>query len=523
MKCITTCAVVLLGVLSTHASAATDPLSKANRLPPSLEQKVQQFRASLEASGYEVARGYWQLWSADDCKYALQTVGYCYGNNPTAPYVMAFLPRWGDEFVDRSLHHAIAAGRRNMAPNYRLGEREALVVLAEMPPPARYFGIGTNVYTRQASLNTEDPVYEILEDAKDLQEIVFAPSPNPERRLMVASIGDSTNNLVIEEQSQTSWGQQRYFVISPDQDMAASMTAALAGVPGIEATQVFTEAVAPGLVNVGYGAEADDLITYIRYSMPNDEVLGEQWRQRLPLTILRVRATGDDIPAKPFDIPAYETKTANFDEHTLETDLANLVAAVQEEWQQNGVISDFRSLSQWVDLVGQHCLGHDGPPQPEPPITLPRGPMNCLGDTQDADYQISSSHHIDRGEVVAVVGTLGTMTGNATYTSLSVNWFPALVGLLNRDDPLLEGSAQRFQGKLSASHSNFYVYYFARDCTGLTPWCAEIPKTLLSPGEALKIIQRNYINPGTRRGPAPSMVLNPVSLEFDGNHRPQAN
>ena len=42
-----------------------------------------------------------------------------------------------------------------------------------------------------------------------------------------------------------------------------------------------------------------------------------------------------------------------------------------------------------------------------------------------------------------------------------------------------------------------------------------------TPG-ALKIIQRNYINPGTRRGPAPGMVLNPVSMEFDGNNRPQA-
>ena len=45
------------------ALASTDPMSKVHPLPTSLEQKVQRFRADLEANGYEVARGYWTLWS----------------------------------------------------------------------------------------------------------------------------------------------------------------------------------------------------------------------------------------------------------------------------------------------------------------------------------------------------------------------------------------------------------------------------------------------------------------------------
>jgi hypothetical protein len=101
------CALLLLGTFSSSVSAATDPLSKANRLPPSLEQKVQDFQRTVINGGYEVARGYWDLWSTDDCKYPLQTVGFCYGNNPTAPYVLAFLPPWKDEFVDKSLKHAL--------------------------------------------------------------------------------------------------------------------------------------------------------------------------------------------------------------------------------------------------------------------------------------------------------------------------------------------------------------------------------------------------------------------------------
>ena len=58
MKSLVVCAVVFLAVFSGSATAATDPLSKANRLPPSLEQKVQDFQRAVTADGYEVARGY---------------------------------------------------------------------------------------------------------------------------------------------------------------------------------------------------------------------------------------------------------------------------------------------------------------------------------------------------------------------------------------------------------------------------------------------------------------------------------
>lgn len=513
------CALLLLGAFSSNLFGATDPISKANRLPASLEQKVQDFQKAVIKNGYEVTRGYWDLWSAEDCKYPLQTVGFCYGNNPTAPYVMAFLPPWKDEFVDKSLKHALTRERKGMNPNYRLGEREALVILAELPPPARYFGIGTNVFTRKAELNTKDPVYDILLNAGagDLLDIIFGFSPNPERMMMIASIGDTINNVVIEDQSKENWGQQRFFIITPDKDMADAMTDTLKSV-GVDPTHVFTERVSPELVRVGYGSEADDFITYIRYSMPNDIVLGEQWREQLPLTILRVRDFSSNTAYEPFEIPEYETKEANYDENELQDDLSNLVNAVKDYWGQtsNDNSLEFRSLTLWVDLVGQHCLGYDGPP-PTDGIDLPRGPMDCLGDNQDDEPQISAgTYQLDDDQVIAVVGTLGTKTGNSTYTSLSVNWFPQLVGVLNRDDTVLEESAKKFKDNVT-DYTKFYVYYFARDCSGLYPWCHEISRKLVPLGDTIKIVQRNYVNPGSRRGPDPHKVLNPVAIEFDGS------
>lgn len=525
------CTLVLFGAYFSSVLASPDGLSKVDELPPSLEQKVRNFESVLQAEGYEVLRGHWSLWSVDDCKFPLQTIGHCYGNNPTAPYVLAMLPHWSDEFVDQSLHRTLTDDWGGITPNYRLGEREALVVMAELPPPARYFGMQTNVFTRKAELNPNDPVYRLLDEhpgVKDLEEIIFVASPNPERRMLVASIGNSINNVVIEQQSKENWGQHRFFVITPDEAMATAMSKVLAGLEGVDANQVFTEPVSPELVRVGYGSEADDLITYIRYSMPKDIALGDQWRKQLPLTILRVRDPKGGKALNPFDIPKYESKTANTDEYALKQEFSNLVAAVKEYWGQTGDsnTAEFRSLSLWVDLIGQHCLGYDGPPQPAPQITLPRGPMNCLGDGQDADYQISSgTFQLDDNQVIALVGTLGTKTGNATYTSLSVNWFPELVGVANRDDPVLEESAKKFKDKLSNPdlYTKFYVYYFARDCTGLYPWCQEIPRKLIPRGDTIKFVQRNYVNPpseqypNSRRGPDPRKILNPVSIEFDGS------
>jgi hypothetical protein len=516
------CTVLLLGAFSTNNAAAADPLSKVNQLPSDLEQKVQDFQNAVITKGYETTRGYWKLWPVEDCKYPLQTVGFCYGNNPTAPYVLAVFPPWKNEFVDRSLKLTITKTRKGTNPNYRLGEREALVVLAELPPPARYFGIGTNVFTRKTELNTNDPVYKKLDqpETQDLLGIIFGFSPNPDRMMTLASIGDTINNVVIEKQSKENWGQQRFFVITPDKAMADAMTEALESA-GVDPSHIFTERVSPELVKTGYGPEADDFITYIRYSMPNDLALGEKWRDQLPLTVLRVRDPNGGTAKEPFAIPEYETKNANFDEHALESDLTSLVAAVKKYWGQDAASSDFRSLTLWVDLIGQHCLGYDGPPPPDPDedITLPRGPMDCLGDNQDDEPQISAgTYHLDDDQVIAVVGTLGTKTGNATYTSLSVNWFPELVGVLNRDDVVLEESAKKFKDALSNPelYTKFYVYYFARDCTGLYPWCQEISRKLVPRGDTIKIIQRNYINPGSMRGPDPKQVLNPVSIEFDG-------
>ena len=500
--------------------AAHDPLGNVNRLPAALEQKVGVLRTDLEANGFAVARGYWTLWGVDDCKYPIQTVGNCYGNNPTAPYVLAVVPRWKDEYWDPKFHHILNEPRRNMSATYRLDPSEALVVVAQLPPPARYFGIGSNVFTREAAFNPHDPILPFVNADPLLQNLLFGVSPDPSRMMQVASIGDSTNNVVIQQQTnEAPWNRPAYIVITSDADMAAEMTDALIRA-GASSTDVFTEPVSPELVKLGLDRSADDLITYIRYAMPLDRAAGEQWRQKLPLTILRVRDVSSRQYNNPLPIPAYEARTANYDETALVGAFAALQNAVRARWAQPKDTSPsvpFFSAYKALDLIGQHCLGHG---YRDPTVT--RGPMDCLGDTQDADYQISKlSTQIDDGQVIAAIGVLSTETGNATYTSLSVNRFPELVGVANLDDTLLEGTAAGFASELPHPDLSplFYVYYIARDCTELDH-CVEIPTKLVPTGGLIKFIQRNYVNPGSRRGPDPNKILNPVAIVLDGRNRP---
>ncbi|MDT8068041.1 MAG: hypothetical protein ROO76_07720, partial [Terriglobia bacterium] len=384
------------------------------------------------------------------------------------------------------------------------------------PPPARYFGMQSNVFTREAAFDpdtTTDPIYPQVADPL-LKGILFGVSPDPLRRMMVSSIGNSINNVVIEKQTdQAPWNRPAYFVITSDDGMKTEMTNALVAA-GASESDIFTEPVAPDLVKLGLDSSADDLVTYIRYSMPDDPVAGERWRQELPLAILRVRDMSTRQYNHPLPVPKYTDRTGNYnyDEIKLLTDdFTALQKAVLASWAQpEATPLSFFSAYKKLDLIGQHCLGYDDP------YPVPRGPMDCLGDTQDADYQISLSAPIDGGEVVAVVGVLSKETGNATYTSLSVNWFPELIGVANIDDKDLKGSAEDFG---TANSDLFYVYYVARDCTGLTH-CREISKKLVPAGELIKFIQRNYINPGSSNGPDPKYILNPVMIVLNGTNRP---
>ncbi len=136
--------------------------------------------------------------------------------------------------------------------------------------------------------------------------------------------------------------------------------------------------------------------------------------------------------------------------------------------------------------------------------------MDCLGDTQDATYQFLPGLTLDTGLVYALVGTLGTRTGNSTYVSLGVNNTFIKEGLLNISDTQLLDTALSYGG---ANADKLYVYYVTRDCSGLENLtggnCLSVGEDVLArcsdasgaPCKNVAFVERDYVRPGTLRGP----------------------
>lgn len=544
-------ALVLAGAIAGMslgpAAQGAPPPGPSTAATPATAALTQRLIRDLKQNGFEVTVGYPKLYEQSDCDaYTYPVMENCYGNNPAAPYVMPVVKPWPDEYIDPETVNAFGKTRPGYSVTYRLDPREAIVVLGELPPQGRYMGLQSWVFSKEW-LTPESPwdvdaqqYFAAL--APDLVGYLFGlVPPNPTRVQSFSSLSNNINNVVIEEQSGAAFGQTRYFVITPDQAMDRSIRQALDRV-GVAGDVVFTEPIPAAdelgsIGPIGLDAQANDFVTLMRYAMPQDERAAMRWRRSLPLTVLRIRQDpASDRPAEPYPLFVADPRTA-----VPEADFAPSLN------QLVGNICDRAAGDPWnLDLTGSGCAGAAAVPSSVMIDLLNDlgqfGPecrsigMNCLGDGQDASYFLAKSRALDGGQVYAVVGSLATRTGNATYVGLSVNDISTLKGVVNipDTDPKdldgdLTGSAEVFEDA-GQDFSPFFVHFFTRDCStieGLAGGaCTSITEDLVpragdetAPGDPALVGKfsaavRAYVKPGTTRGPDPGLQLRPRILTF---------
>lgn len=499
-----------------------------NNVPPFIEEDAQRLIADLTAQGFEVKRGYFKLYTQDDCSYSYETMKSCYGNNPAAPYIMFAVPSWPEEYVDPATKLAFGKVFKGYNGSFRLDPSEAIVILGLMPPPAAYFGLQTYLFTREGTFDTTSATYQFIANHfPAMLGSFFTPVPmNAKRIQLVSSLSNSNNDVVVQQQSGASFDQKRFFIITPDQFIDTAVRTSLNRI-AVENSNIFTEpipSVADNLsaVRTGLDEHADELIWVMRYAMPLDGggfgTPSDTWKKDLPLVVLRVRDTRQGRLAQPYGPVILEVRTA-VDESWLKADLTNLVAAVNSKWGQpcsNADCSD-QGTTNFIDLQSSplNLFG---------PKCMEIG-MNCLGDTQDTTYQGTPNQSLDNGQIYAVVGTLGTETGNATYVGLSVNESLMVKGLANINSEQLKNTALSYAEQVNNA-DKFYIYYFTRDCSDIQALtegnCFSISDTMIQPCSApatqtcdyLKLVQRDYIAKGTRRGPDSTLTLLPKLLKL---------
>jgi hypothetical protein len=482
-----------------------------NKVPGSIESTARRLMHQFKAQGFAVARGYLKLYTEADCDSSYAIMGTCYSNNPAAPYVIPVVPTWPDEWMDPVLAKGVFGPTHDgYSATFRLDPREALVILGRLPPPAKYFGLQTNVFTRQDSFDTESEAYKFLTDNKMywLLGMFFAESPGEGNRIqLLSSLGNSINNVVIQDASGGSFDEARYFIITPDRFMEEAVRQAFSRV-AVEAEDVFTEPIDRTL-RVGLDEASDDFYTVIRYAMPlhGHEAAAAAWRQNLPLVVLRVRDLRTKRQPVPFDqVETDERRAAVPPETALAPELDKLVAAVCQRWNQpcsdQALVLNVQNPP--LSMIGPQCIGIG---------------MNCLADTQDTVYHFSSRLPFGGSRVYAMVGALSTRTENATYVGLGLNATLRQVGIDNVSDDLLEGSAADYASAVT-DPDKFFVYYFARDCSILESWasrhCRSIPESALPDydptnpnSDQLGLSLRDYVFPGTARGADPALSLSP--------------
>jgi len=478
-----------------------------NNVPQSLVQMAEVLSLNLERDGFETTRGYFYQFTVTDCQYPIAIMGNCFANNPVAPYINYAVPAWPEEFVDPTLVNLFGPTPPGYNSIFRFDPREAVIILAQLPPPAAYFGMQTYQFTREGTINTSDPIYLWLGLISPLiQKMFFDYAPDPSRLRILASIGNANNNVVVERQSGASFGQERYFITTPDQFMARTMTQYLHDAGVTDTSQIFVEPVSSAMTT-GLGKSAYDFLFLMRFAMPQNKTDADTWRTNLPMIVLRVRDKNTSRAPEPYPGPALDTRDA-VDEAYLQTDLNNLSIALKNHWKQPAAtqLMTFDGQST-IDLVGPDCEV--------------RG-MNCQADAQDTTYIGSTQGGLDNQEVYSVMGTMATLTGNATYVNVSLYEAAWLYGVESIDNTQIEGSAAKFCASADCTGINnidkFYLLYLTRDCQslGLTN-CFSIGPEKIPPGKQFKIIQRTYIKPGTERGPDSIKLALPLMFQLDGS------
>lgn len=498
---------VLLPLWKSFPAFAESVLPQ-NKVPGRIESTVRRLTQDLSKRGFEVERGYFRLYTKDDCAYSYAIMGTCFLNNPAAPYVLPVMPLWPDEVIDDATVSAFGPTHEGYSITYRFDPREAILILGQLPPKAKYFGLQSYLFTRQGDFKRDSAMYYKMSlFGQGLLDTFFHYLPNnPDRIVTLDSLSDDINNAVIAQQSGSAFDELRYFIITPDQSMDGTLRNALNKI-SIDEKDVFTEPI-PSNKIMGLDSAADEFLSLIRYAMPQDEADAQNWRDRLPLVILRIRPTHPDaapIPYNAFTEP--EPRQIFVNEFQWEADLDSLVSAVFQKWDQAydpARIKKQIDFESFFELVGPKCeqIG-----------------MDCLADDQDAVYQAHpSGFTLDNGEVYAYLGALGEATGNATYVGLGINNAKLKLGVYNISGDELLGSANEFAGQVPNS-DKFFVYYFTRDCTGLEyltgEYCYSIPEedipvcTDPTGASCVKGVftERDYLLPGTQRGPDSTFIL----------------
>ena len=467
----------------------------------------------LSSAGYSVTQGNVFLFKNTNCPQFISIFGSCFGNNAAAPYIIPQPPTEGT-YVDP--YYAVplnSPGPNGVNTNiaYRLSDNDALITIVKYPPLAAYFGYQSYVFTSQKSNYTST------------EPILRVDSPNSSRYEIFGSVGNDINNVIVKNQFGSPWdGNVITYITSPNQILASDISAKMVA-KGVNANSIMVERLGVN-VKTGRGEAADDLVTLMRYALPQNSTSGDAWYDSINSNILVYKVSAPNVGVARYSTDQYTSRTGTSELQLLPA-LDELAALLQSWATQNTILGSLSAVS--TSSFTRTTIDVDGIPFGLVGSDCIRKGTVCLGDNQDtSSYAFSPKFDLSSNSHLFIAGVDHNKFNNSSYISLSIYNASQMAGIASSSQT--NYSAVGFNsGSLTGSDTgtssaeyvlreiglygsastmlklvlpSLYINLISKNCSIAKKYCIDldgnnlIPDT--SPPTPINMYERSYIRPG---------------------------
>jgi len=432
---------------------------------------VDAFRLALELDGFIVQEGKFESFDI----IGLYDAGYldsCYGNNPSTPYMLCFLPPPpGQKAINEYEGDADTLDNETLS-DFRLRSDEALLFIGRTPPECKYFSFRSYVYDR------------------------YFPEEGKRKRIF-ASLGDPLNLMTIKTDGDSPFNASTIIVMAAD-EMINDRVITAGIVAGFPESIMNSDVIPPQLVRMGLDQDDDKFLMLTRLAFFEDQEAGKEYMNGTAAKVFRL--TPETLPntTEPYGTPALRVRgTGNTSELDLTSTLDELRVAILQENEGASI----------TELTTQVWLyeGYDA---------LQRG-IDVIGENRDTSYLRTDNFTLGTNEFLIVYGVNHAMTGRATYCNFGVYGADILNGVGAVADMDLTGTADRYlPGNTLAKY--LYVYKVSRNCTESN--CLVVPWGVKAHGIELDqpafVGFRAYLEEATKSGPSWSEIVYDRVIKF---------
>ncbi len=394
------------------------------------------------------------------------------GNNAGFPYFAIQAP------LPPDAEHAVLPAQIL----YTLREDEGLLLIGRTPPECDYFSYRS--YLTNISVSADNPF---------------------SRRKIFTQLGDPINSYNFNEErfypsGKTDAGKpfESFFMLVSTadrqlyEDVVNAATAA-----GINPENILLDVIDPSLVNLGNDDYADMMTFLHRFSIPQDDAVGEAYQSRPTLEILRI--TPNEARQADF-LDAYAPRargSASTEDHLMPA-VIQLRQAIVDRY---GVDYDIVELdtSVWLEKSGAEAIDAE---------------EDVLGETRDALYLRSESFVFTQDTIVLVYGVNHARVSKSVYNNVSCYGAQYINGFGGITNHMYDGSATGISSMEGVSHvEDLYVWKFARRM--LDPDTFVVPQDVggnlqgIDNGASAFMVFRAYIDPDSPDllGPDPEQII----------------